>query len=65
MTDEKLIAVCDHCWRASCWQGVAMCEEWPHTLPTRAPISQLRRLKLENESFWKTDEELQREKPHD
>jgi len=63
--NEKQITVCDQCWRASCWQGIFMCDDATNAGVAKAPIAQLRRLALENECYWKTDEELRTEKPHD
>ena len=58
MSDSDQIKVCDQCLRASCWQGVYMCDDNLTAGTTRKTIRELRELKLEHESYWKTDDEL-------
>ena len=54
----RLITVCDHCLKASCWQGVYMCEEARGAGTRRMTESELRELDAEHPDYWLTDEEL-------
>lgn len=56
--DSDLITVCDKCLRASCWQGIWMCEESKWAGIIQKTKKELRDLDRENPSYWKTDEEL-------
>ncbi len=55
---DAVITVCAECHRACCWQGVFMCEDSRNADVTKMSIVELRKLDLENEQYWKTDEEL-------
>lgn len=52
------IQVCDSCHRASCWQGIFMCENSKNAGTTYLTRSELGKLELEHPCYWKTDEEL-------
>jgi hypothetical protein len=54
----KEITVCAECLQASCWQAIFMCDKSKEADVRRMTVSQLRKLNLENECYWKTDEEL-------
>jgi hypothetical protein len=64
MTPDTLITVCDKCHRASCWQGIFMCDA-ARTADTRQmTVAQLRAGHFgEHEDYWKTDEQLARGQP--
>lgn len=55
---ERLVTVCDHCFRASCWQGKFHCEKSITAGTTQKTIAELERLALEHPSHWqdKNDE---------
>jgi hypothetical protein len=61
MKDNDLITVCDACKQARCWQGVFLCDKAQTAVIIHLTVAELRMLKLEDESYWKTDEELQQE----
>jgi len=47
------ITVCDKCLRACCWQGILMCDESMEAGTTEKTISELKKLNLEHEDYWK------------
>lgn len=53
LMNTKLITVCSKCFRASCWQGKFYCDDyiWADTIDL--PISKLKTMDLENESYWR------------
>jgi hypothetical protein len=55
---SKLIQVCDQCLMASCWQGIFMCEKARFAGTTYKTKAELRKIKREHPSYWKTDSEL-------
>jgi hypothetical protein len=50
--DEDRVTVCDNCLQASCWQGIFMCDEARDAGVVVKTVAELRKLKLENESYW-------------
>lgn len=52
MNDKKIIEVCDKCKKASCWYGEFMCEENRNAGTKLVTISELKKLKYENEEYW-------------
>ena len=50
--DADRITVCDVCLQASCWQGIFMCDEARDAGTVVKTVAELRKLKLENESYW-------------
>jgi hypothetical protein len=50
--DTDRITVCDACLQASCWQGIFMCNEARDAGVVVKTVAQLRKLHLENESYW-------------
>jgi len=52
------ITVCDKCLKASCWQGLFMCDNARLAGTVQKTISELKELNLEHSSYWKTDEQL-------
>lgn len=55
---QGLITVCDKCLQASCWQGIFMCDEAQTAGIIQKTRKELRKLKREHPSYWKTDREL-------
>jgi hypothetical protein len=53
MEEDKLVTVCDHCQKASCWQGDFMCEDARNAGNYNMPVSELKKLKLESPDYWK------------
>jgi hypothetical protein len=56
MKPPRLVAVCDHCQRASCWQGKFMCDASRYAGTYNMPIDELKKLKLENPSYWEDED---------
>ena len=46
------VTVCDKCLKASCWQGVYMCNDTRNAGTVEKTIKELKKLKLENSSYW-------------
>jgi hypothetical protein len=55
---EQLVTVCDRCLCASCWQGIFYCDDYKVAGTTQKTKTELRKLKREHPSYWKTDREL-------
>jgi hypothetical protein len=51
--DEKKVTVCDACLRACCWQGEFYCEDYKHAGTVEKTVAELRKLRLENEHYWR------------
>lgn len=49
---DRLVAVCDKCLQAPCWQGIFMCDEARTAGVVTKPISELRKLGREHPSYW-------------
>lgn len=52
------ITVCDKCLRASCWQGLFMCDDARLAGTVQKTLEELKELNLEHPSYWKTDKQL-------
>ena len=52
MSEKVRVIVCDKCLRASCWQGVFMCEEANDAGTVEKNPSELRLLELEDPHYW-------------
>jgi hypothetical protein len=50
--DNRLVAVCSECLRASCWQGALVCSEAGWATMMQKSVSELRRLAYEDPSYW-------------
>ena len=50
---NQLITVCDKCLKASCWQGVFMCDDSVNAGTIEKSISELKKLNLEHSDYWK------------
>lgn len=53
LDDERKVTVCSNCLRASCWQGVLMCEHSRQASTLQYPVRTLRRLAKESPSYWR------------
>ena len=53
LKDGPLVTVCDVCFRASCWQGIFMCENARDAGILELRESKLQELELEHPSYWK------------
>ena len=49
---KRKVTVCDKCLKASCWQGVYMCNDTCNAGIIEKTIKELKKLKLENSSYW-------------
>lgn len=56
--ETKLVQVCDKCFKASCWQGIFLCDLAQNAGTIYLTIDELKRLKRESSDYWKSDEEL-------
>jgi hypothetical protein len=56
-TMEK-ITVCDKCLRASCWQGLFMCDSSRLAGTVKKTVKELKEIDLEHPSYWKTDKQF-------
>ncbi len=55
---SEVVTVCSECLKASCWQGVFMCDEARGADTTTRTRKQLMDLGYENTDYMKTDIEL-------
>ena len=53
--EDRVVTVCDECLRASCWQGVFMCDRARNAGTTKQTVAQLRELDRENPDYWKAN----------
>jgi hypothetical protein len=56
MRQSGLTTVCSECLRASCWQGIFMCDKARSAGTVQKTRRQLRKLALENPDYWRTHE---------
>lgn len=52
MTPEPRIDVCDKCFRRSCWDGIAMCDEARNAGLVKKTVAQLRQLAVEHPDYY-------------
>lgn len=52
IADDTMVVVCDRCLRACCWHGRFMCDGARSAGTRKLPVSTLRRLNKEHESWW-------------
>jgi hypothetical protein len=52
---KSTVTVCEKCLRASCWQGIYMCEENINAGVVEKTIEELRELSLESPDYWNPD----------
>ena len=52
MKGTDKILVCDKCLRASCWQGIFMCDDAQKAGTVEKTVDELCKLKLEFPSYW-------------
>lgn len=50
--DARMVTVCAVCLRASCWQGVLLCEKSRNASTIKYPVRTLRKLKKESPTYW-------------
>lgn len=50
--ENRLVAVCSECLRASCWQGASPCPESKWACMIQKSVSELVRLGYEDAAFW-------------
>jgi len=58
MSRKERITVCNKCLRASCWQGVFMCDQARDAGVVAVSRDRLAQMALEHESYWKTDDQI-------
>ena len=57
-SNNDWITICDKCYRASCWQGIFMCESSRYAGTLKLRKGQLLEMKLEDSSYMQTDDEV-------
>lgn len=50
--DVEKVTVCSNCFRASCWQGIFMCDESRSAGTVEKDVQELTELNLEHPSYW-------------
>lgn len=53
MVNDLLIEVCEKCYKASCWQGVFMCEEYKNAGTIFVTRETLIEMAYEHPDYWK------------
>jgi len=53
--DKASVTVCDHCLRASCWQGKFYCDRYKDAGTTTKTVAELRELAREDPSYWRCE----------
>lgn len=53
VVDTDRITVCDKCLKASCWQGIFMCDEARTAGTIIKTVAELRPLGLEHQDYWR------------
>jgi len=56
---KDMTTVCSKCFRASCWQGLFMCEQARIAGTVEKSVSDLKRLNLEHKSYFMTNEAIE------
>ena len=54
----RSITVCDSCLRASCWDGMFMCDESEDAGTVEKTREELLSLAREDPGYWGTDDEI-------
>lgn len=49
---DRLITVCDHCFRAACWQGIFLCDAAKRAGTKEMTVLDLRNLAYEHPQYW-------------
>lgn len=52
MKDNDKVTVCNKCLRASCWKGFFLCDEARSAGTKLKSVKELKKLNLENSSYW-------------
>lgn len=50
--DVEKVTVCSSCLRATCWQGMFMCDESRYASTVEKDVQELAELNLEHPSYW-------------
>lgn len=50
--EARLVTVCDHCFRASCWHGISMCYTAREAGTIEKPVRELMSLHREHPMYW-------------
>lgn len=48
----RLITVCDHCFKASCWHGIFLCDDSYGARTVEKTARQLRKLNVEHPDYY-------------
>lgn len=49
---DRTVTVCDHCYRANCWQGIFFCDASRRAGTREMTVLELRNLAYEHPSYW-------------
>lgn len=52
MIDEYPVTVCSECHRASCWQGIFLCDKAREAGTVELMVADLHSLGIENPEYW-------------
>jgi epoxyqueuosine reductase QueG len=52
MNNKQTVTVCDKCLKASCWQGIFMCDDSAFADITEKSVGELEELNLEHQRYW-------------
>lgn len=53
--DNRLVTVCDQCFKASCWQGIFLCEDSLNAGTVEKTVKELKSLNYEHSDYWDKD----------
>lgn len=56
MSNNRKVKVCGYCLRACCYQGIFLCEGWQNAKTEEKVIDELKKLDLENSSYWENED---------
>lgn len=55
MSDSNYVTVCANCFKASCWQGIFMCDDAKYANVTECPKEKLVEMGLEHPEYWEVE----------
>ena len=54
--NNRLVTVCDKCLKASCYQGIFLCDDAYYAGEKKLSIKELKKLNLEHPSYWENED---------
>ncbi len=52
---NRVVTVCDKCFKASCWHGIFMCDDAQTAGTVDKTVAQLRELNVENKDWYSVE----------